>query len=70
MVPAPMTILYEGEHTRVLRVSLPDRAGSLIVKELRGPRVAARRRHEVGVLERLGRCLGRPATGVRGRIYA
>jgi len=57
---APFAILHESDHTRVLRLSLRNGAGSLIVKELLGPRAKARRRHELGILERLAGVWGVP----------
>jgi diguanylate cyclase (GGDEF)-like protein len=52
-------LLYDTERTRVLRLRLPD-SGPVIVKELRGPRAAARLRHEQGILQRLAGVDGAP----------
>jgi diguanylate cyclase (GGDEF)-like protein len=55
------TVLYEGEHSRVLRLEAhgsdggeaSGTPGTLIWKELLGVRAAERMRHEVGILARL-----------------
>ncbi|WP_083670544.1 diguanylate cyclase domain-containing protein [Singulisphaera sp. GP187] len=59
--PAPIAILHESDHTRVLRLTLPNRSPDrLIVKEMFGPRAKARWRHERGILERLAGVCGVP----------
>ena len=53
-------VLYQSERTRVCRMGLVDRAGTVICKEAMGPSAMARTRHEIAILERLA--------GVRGVI--
>src|SRR5439155_9028924 len=55
-------VLYQSERTRVCRMGLVDRAGTVICKEAMGPSAMARTRHEIAILERLagGRGVLRP----------
>jgi diguanylate cyclase (GGDEF)-like protein len=47
------TVLSSTERTRVERVLLPDGRGTFICKQLMGPGAVARKRHEIGIIERL-----------------
>jgi serine/threonine protein kinase len=57
---APDRLLYESEHTRVHRLTLPDGSGSVVAKEPLGAGARERLRHETAILERLAGVTGVP----------
>lgn len=63
-------LVYLSARTRVVRVRLPDGAGSVVFKALSGPDALERRRHEIRILERLAGIEGVPRLATGSHLQA